>query len=472
MYRLDSLKGLRAKLFVAAFVFFAAVGTALATPDASWQGVVLSDNVKVYIDPSSTSRLVTILTPGVHVTILVEIEASGIQWCRVQLPSETEPLGYVNCSGIQRGSLQGKRTTQKNPVATTAPSATDSVPISLERRPEQPSAPTTGSAVISTVGNNPAPTGGLTNGDILSMTKTGLPADVLLAKIKSSTSKFDTSPAELSQLKTAGVADGVILAMVQAPTGASASPVVQAAAVVPTVSSPSPPPAIVVPPAGSSSSGAAGQVRGTNSGKRAKIQCGQYEKGRALFAEPYMKTVSEEVECGEQVTVVEPDYKCAVSSCAHVRTDDDKDGYMLTGAFMNGGGETEANIAEKESTAKKERPDAAEEKQLLKEDKKAEHLCQKHSNWKIGDCRQITQGHVFVGMTEEMLYATVGRPSGSSTVDMEQTEDGIATTIVYDFNMRIPFGGGETMGTEDRYFTVVLSNGIVTRFRSTSIAKY
>ena len=64
MYRLDGLKGLRAKLFVAAFVFSASLGTALATPDTSWQGMVLSDNLKVYIDPSSGSRMVTILTPG------------------------------------------------------------------------------------------------------------------------------------------------------------------------------------------------------------------------------------------------------------------------------------------------------------------------------------------------------------------------------------------------------------------------
>ena len=58
------------------------------------------------------------------------------------------------------------------------------------------------------------------------------------------------------------------------------------------------------------------------------------------------------MKCGEQVTVIELNYKCAVSSCAHVRTDDAKDGYMLTGAFMDGGGETTANIAEKEPTAK------------------------------------------------------------------------------------------------------------------------
>jgi hypothetical protein len=64
---------------VTALVLFAFIGIALAAPDTNWQGTA-SDNVKVYVDPSSASRMVTILTKGVHVTILVEIEALGIQW--------------------------------------------------------------------------------------------------------------------------------------------------------------------------------------------------------------------------------------------------------------------------------------------------------------------------------------------------------------------------------------------------------
>jgi hypothetical protein len=127
---------LRSTLFLIAFVFFASLGTALATPDQSWQGTAMSDNVKVYIDPSSTSRMVTILTTGVHVRILVEIEALGIQWCRVQLPSENEPLGYTHCTDIQRAPLRGNKASQKDPVAITAPTPVVSVPISLERRPE------------------------------------------------------------------------------------------------------------------------------------------------------------------------------------------------------------------------------------------------------------------------------------------------------------------------------------------------
>jgi hypothetical protein len=49
------------------------------------------------------------------------------------------------------------------------------------------------------------------------MYKSGLPQDVLLAKIKSSHCNFDTSPAQLKQLKAAGLGDAVILAMVEVP---------------------------------------------------------------------------------------------------------------------------------------------------------------------------------------------------------------------------------------------------------------
>jgi len=54
----------------------------------------------------------------------------------------------------------------------------------------------------------------LTNKDVMDMVKSGLAADVIIAKIKSSPSKFDTAPSALAELKTANVPDAVILAMV------------------------------------------------------------------------------------------------------------------------------------------------------------------------------------------------------------------------------------------------------------------
>ena len=58
----------------------------------------------------------------------------------------------------------------------------------------------------------------LTNKDVLDLHSAGLPEQVLVAKIKSSqTNNFDTSPSQLKELKAAGLADAVILAMVEAP---------------------------------------------------------------------------------------------------------------------------------------------------------------------------------------------------------------------------------------------------------------
>jgi hypothetical protein len=58
----------------------------------------------------------------------------------------------------------------------------------------------------------------LTNKDVLEMLKAGLTAEVVAAKIKSSATSFDTSPTDLTDLKTAGVPDAVILAMVDRPS--------------------------------------------------------------------------------------------------------------------------------------------------------------------------------------------------------------------------------------------------------------
>lgn len=57
----------------------------------------------------------------------------------------------------------------------------------------------------------------LTNRDVLNLVKAKLPANVIIVKIQKSACHFDTSPAALAKLKTAGVPDNVILAMVKAP---------------------------------------------------------------------------------------------------------------------------------------------------------------------------------------------------------------------------------------------------------------
>lgn len=55
----------------------------------------------------------------------------------------------------------------------------------------------------------------LTNKDVVEMTKSGMAEAIILAKINSSPTDFDTSPTALQELKTSGISDAVILAMVQ-----------------------------------------------------------------------------------------------------------------------------------------------------------------------------------------------------------------------------------------------------------------
>jgi hypothetical protein len=64
----------------------------------------------------------------------------------------------------------------------------------------------------------------LNNAAIVKMRTQRLGADVIIAKIKSSPCEFDTTPAALQKLKTAGVPDKVILAMVMAPSASAPPP--------------------------------------------------------------------------------------------------------------------------------------------------------------------------------------------------------------------------------------------------------
>jgi hypothetical protein len=54
----------------------------------------------------------------------------------------------------------------------------------------------------------------LTNKDVLDMVKSGLATEIVVAKIKASPGKFDTSAATLAELKAANVPDVVLMAMV------------------------------------------------------------------------------------------------------------------------------------------------------------------------------------------------------------------------------------------------------------------
>ena len=59
----------------------------------------------------------------------------------------------------------------------------------------------------------------LSNKDVLEMSQAGLSPEIIVTKIKTSAGKFDTSPAALERLKSAGVPNAVILTMVKVSNG-------------------------------------------------------------------------------------------------------------------------------------------------------------------------------------------------------------------------------------------------------------
>lgn len=63
----------------------------------------------------------------------------------------------------------------------------------------------------------------ITNADVVSMTKSGLGEQTIVLAIQQDSTNFDTSPQALVELKNAGVADGVLNAMLSAPNLTSSS---------------------------------------------------------------------------------------------------------------------------------------------------------------------------------------------------------------------------------------------------------
>jgi hypothetical protein len=145
-----------------------------------------------------SDRAAITLKQGDVVDVVLQINTMGVGWCQVSFSTQSEPLGYVLCLGLEQNGVAPNHLVHAEAVATESP-ATSSKP----------------NLSVTTVADSTV----LTNKDILDMQKTGLPPEILVAKIKSSRCNFDTSPASLQALKTAGLGDSVILAMVEAPTG-------------------------------------------------------------------------------------------------------------------------------------------------------------------------------------------------------------------------------------------------------------
>lgn len=105
----------------------------------------------------------------------------------------------------------------------------------VANQPTQSKMQITPSQPATTISQTPPVLSSLTNNDVLDMHKMGLSSEIIMAKIKSSTCRFDTSLPALQELKASGVPGSIILAMVQ--PSPPAQPSQQAASVVPTAAS-------------------------------------------------------------------------------------------------------------------------------------------------------------------------------------------------------------------------------------------
>lgn len=179
---------------VACLVVSSAI-TAASQNKVIWKASVMPERIAVYESNSTESSIVNTLERGDFVDVVFEVTVSGTDWCRVARAEASEPLGFVLCLNLGKGSLVAKQNLRA------VPAGNHSLALAASPASDQASA---GLAV-------------LTNKDILELHKAGLTEQVLVAKIKSSQCNFDTSPSQLSQLKSAGLPDAVILAMVEAP---------------------------------------------------------------------------------------------------------------------------------------------------------------------------------------------------------------------------------------------------------------
>jgi hypothetical protein len=170
-----------------------------------WQAEVQSEQANVYSEVSRDKPVVTVLNKGDFLNVILEISVLEDRWCRVAVPGQSEPTGYVLCKDLRM------RRFDSTPSGETQPAT--------HHRAAAPGNPVSAVATISN-GSGARP-GTLLNKDISDMSAAGLPSAVLIAKIKSSACEFDTSPATLKNLKASGIPNDVILAMIEAPSGQS-----------------------------------------------------------------------------------------------------------------------------------------------------------------------------------------------------------------------------------------------------------
>jgi hypothetical protein len=179
-------------------------GTTQAEGQAKgWPANVAQDHLEVFREMSPASPIVAILRQGQSVTVVLKIHGQAQDWCRLRTGTQDYVLGYVACSGLQQGTAKALKEENISNIA----GAGVVTPESSNLRSSSGRSP-----FLST-----DQTAILTNWDVLALTKVGLTADALVLKIKSSSCRFDTSPAALQELKIKQVPDSVVVAMLEAP---------------------------------------------------------------------------------------------------------------------------------------------------------------------------------------------------------------------------------------------------------------
>ena len=73
-----------------------------------WEAAVTPSELNVYTDASTTTRVAMVLKQNYWVNVILEVNSSGIDWCRIEMPGEAEPAGYVFCKDLQQRSAPQK----------------------------------------------------------------------------------------------------------------------------------------------------------------------------------------------------------------------------------------------------------------------------------------------------------------------------------------------------------------------------
>jgi hypothetical protein len=177
---------------------------------AIWRAQVFAEKANVYAQVSRDNPVMMVLNKGDFVDVVLEVSVLTDRWCRVAIPEQSEPAGFVLCKDLIMRRFETK------PTSTTEPSAGAISPAHKK----------SGAAASTTTISPPSAdsqSAVLRNKDVVDMASAGLPPGVLIAKIKTSACEFDTSPEGLKELKSTGVDDSVILAMVEAVPAPSSS---------------------------------------------------------------------------------------------------------------------------------------------------------------------------------------------------------------------------------------------------------